>query len=178
MSRTRRALVAAAIVAGLLLLAVPYLRASRGPQGGSGGQPGQQAPLFSSTDLSGRPVVLSAYRGRPVVLNFWASWCIPCRTEFPVLRQMVARHPDVVLLGVVFQDVDGSARAFMGSEGASWPAVRDPEAQIADAYGVHAKPGIPVSILIGPSGRVVARQYGGLVDQATADAFVNQARAT
>ena len=175
--RARRTLVAATLVVGLAILAIPLLRASKATTGGTGGQPGQQAALFDSTDLSGRPVVLSAYRGHRVILNFWASWCEPCRAEFPVLRQLLARHPDVVVLGVVFQDSDDPARAFLHSEGATWPGVRDPKAQIANAYGVHSKPGIPVSILIDPSGRVVDRRYGPLVDQTSADAFINQSRA-
>jgi cytochrome c biogenesis protein CcmG, thiol:disulfide interchange protein DsbE len=172
-ARGRRALVLAVLLVGLLLLAVPFLRATKGSTSGTGGQPGQQAPLFASTDLSGRPVALATYRGHRVILNFWASWCEPCRAEFPVLRQMLTRHPDVVVLGVVFQDSDDPARAFLSAEGATWPGVRDPKAQIADAYGVHAKPGIPVSILIDPTGRVVDRRYGPFVDQASVDAFVN-----
>jgi cytochrome c biogenesis protein CcmG/thiol:disulfide interchange protein DsbE len=165
--------VGAVVVAGLVLLSVPYLRAARSP---SGAQLGQTAPLFVSTDLSGQPVVLNAERGHRVILNFWASWCVPCRGEFPVLKQLVTRHPDVVVLGVVFQDVDGPAGAFMRSQGATWPGVRDPHAQIANAYGVHAKPGIPVSILIDGAGKIRARQYGALTDQAAADAFINQGR--
>lgn len=172
-ARSRRALLLAVVLVGLLLLAVPYLRATKGSTSGTGGQPGQQGPLFASTDLTGRPVALAAYRGHRVVLNFWASWCEPCRAEFPVLRQMLTRHPDVVVLGVVFQDSDDPARGFLIAEGATWPAVRDPRAQIADAYGVHAKPGIPVSILIDPTGRVVDRRYGPFVDQASIDAFVD-----
>ncbi len=173
-ARSRRALVAAVVLVGLLLLAIPLLRASKGATSGTGGQPGQQAPLFASTDLSGQPVVLGAYRGHRVILNFWASWCEPCRAEFPVLRQMLTRHPDVVVLGVVFQDSDDPARAFQRAEGATWPGVRDPKAQIANAYGVHSKPGIPVSILVDPAGRVIVRRYGAFVDQASIDAFVNQ----
>ena len=170
--RLRRTLILAGVLVALLLLAIPYLRSTKGTVSG------QQAPLFASTDLGGHPIVLSAYRGHRVVLNFWSSTCVPCRSEFPVLRQMLARHPDVVLLGVVFQDFDGPARTFMQGEGATWPGVRDPKGQIANAYDVHNKPGIPVSILIDPAGRIVERQYGPLVDQASADAFVNRAAPT
>jgi len=145
---------------------------------GAGAEVGQPAPLFASTDLSGRPLALSTYRGHRVVLNFWASWCQPCRAEFPVLRQMTSQHPDVVVLGVVFQDSVDPARAFMGAEGATWPGVRDPKAQIADAYGVHAKPGIPVSILIDPAGRVREVHYGALADEAAAEAFLGKAGLT
>jgi cytochrome c biogenesis protein CcmG/thiol:disulfide interchange protein DsbE len=176
MSRTRRRIVVALVLVGVVLLAIPFLRAAKGPSGGSGGQPGQQAPDFASTDLTGKPVALSAYRGHRVILNFWASWCQPCRSEFPVLQQLLTRNADVVVLGVVFEDADSPARTFLRAEGATWPGVRDPKAQIADAYGVRAKPGIPVSILIDRSGRVVDHRYGPLLDQASADAFVAQAR--
>ncbi|MDQ1415107.1 MAG: cytochrome c biosis protein CcmG, thiol:disulfide interchange protein DsbE [Acidimicrobiaceae bacterium] len=175
-SRTRRGLVGAVIAVGVVLVAVPFLRAAKGPSGGTGGERGQQAPDFVSTDLGGQPVRLSSYRGRPVILNFWASWCQPCRAEFPVLRQLQSRNSDVVILGVVFDDADNPARAFLRSEGATWPGIRDPKAQIAGAYGVHAKPGIPVSILVDRSGRVVDHRYGPLVDQAAADAFIQEAR--
>ena len=171
MSLARRALFVATIGAGLLLVVAVFLRATGSGTGGSG-LVGRAAPLFDSKDLAGHPVVLGDYKGRRVVLNFWASWCQPCRTEFPVLQQLESRHPDVAVLGVVFQDADDPARAFLKAEGATWPGVRDPKSQIAGAYDVHAKPGIPVSILIDASGRVRAYQYGPLVDAAAADAFI------
>jgi cytochrome c biogenesis protein CcmG/thiol:disulfide interchange protein DsbE len=158
------------ILAAVGVLAVSL---SRGATGGL--TVGQSAPQFVSTDLSGQPVVLGAFLGRTVILNFWASWCIPCRTEFPVLQHLLARHPGVVVLGVVFEDTDNSARAFLQAEGATWPGVRDPRAQIADAYGVHAKPGIPVSVVIDTGGRVRGYNFGPLSDQAAADAFVAKA---
>jgi cytochrome c biogenesis protein CcmG, thiol:disulfide interchange protein DsbE len=175
MSRIRRSLIAAVVGAGVILLGFAVLRPA---SGGSAGAVGQSAPLFSSIDLSGRPVLLSSYRGRRVILNFWASWCIPCRSEFPVLKQLQVEHPDVVVLGVVFEDTAASARSFMASQGAGWPAVQDPKSQIADAYGVHAKPGIPVSVLVDPSGQIRARRYGALGNQAAADAFIAQSPAT
>lgn len=162
------------VVVLLILLAIPLLRATKGTSGTAGGAAvGHAAPLFVSTDLSGREVALASYRGRRVVLNFWASWCVPCRAEFPVLKELQTRHPDVVVLGVVFEDVSSAAGGFMQAQGATWPAVQDPRAQISNAYAVYAKPGIPVSILIDASGRIRRRQYGALGDQAAADAFVD-----
>ena len=149
-----------------------------GRASGTGSQPGPAAPLFDSTDLAGKPVRLADYRGHRVVLNFWASWCVPCRTEFPVLKRLIQIHPDVVVLGVVFDDSDGPAGAFFRSENATWRAVRDPKGQIAGAYQVHAKPGIPVSVLIDASGRVRDRRFGPMADDAAAAAFVGQASAT
>jgi cytochrome c biogenesis protein CcmG/thiol:disulfide interchange protein DsbE len=135
------------------------------------------APLFRTFDLDGHRVALADYRGHRVVLNFWASWCVPCRQEFPLLRELRARHPDVVVLGVVFQDGDSSARGFMKSQRATWPGLRDPAGQIANAYGVHPKPGIPISVLVGPDGTIRARQVGPLPDAAGVDHFIGLAPA-
>jgi len=177
---SRRVVLAAVVGAVIVLVAVTLFRAApaSGPSGTTGGQPGQLAPLFQSTDVNGRPVALADDRGHRVLLNFWASWCIPCRTEFPVLKRLLAAHPDVIVLGVVFDDSDSAAAAFIRSQGATWPGVRDPRAQIAGAYDVHAKPGIPVSILIDPSGRVRGRQAGPLTDDQAAADFIAQAPAS
>src|SRR5437763_248240 len=77
---------------------------------------GKAAPAFITTDLQGARVGLSDYAGKRVLLNFWASWCGPCRDEFPVLRQVAASHPDVQVLGVVFEDAQGPAAAFMNDQ--------------------------------------------------------------
>jgi cytochrome c biogenesis protein CcmG/thiol:disulfide interchange protein DsbE len=159
----RRAAVAAVLVAGLAIGGYFLFR----PVSGSGASGlGGPAPLFESTDLNGHPVRLADDRGRPVLLNFWASWCEPCRQEFPVLSRLVADRPDVVLLGVVFQDGDGAARRFMADHAAGWPGVRDPEGQVADAYGVRPKPGIPQTILVDASGRLVGHHAGPFLTEA------------
>jgi cytochrome c biogenesis protein CcmG/thiol:disulfide interchange protein DsbE len=160
---------AVAVIAGVVVLVLLVVPSS----GSSKGNVGTHAPLFVSTDLDGHRVALSDYRGRRVLLNFWASWCVPCRSEFPILKQLQATHPDLALLGIVFEDSDASARSFLRAEGATWPGVRDPNGQLASAYGVHPKPGIPVSIVIGPSGRIQGRQLGPLPNQAAADQFVD-----
>ncbi len=123
------------------------------------------APTFSAVDLQGKPVRLVDYRGRTVLLNFWASWCIPCRKEFPLLREVEGTTVDgteVAVLGVVFNDQPAPAADFMREQKASWPGLQDPEGKIADAYDVALRPGIPVTVLIDPLGRLAERHVGEL----------------
>ena len=170
--RRAAAIAAVVVVAGL----GGYLLFRPGASGTGAGLAGigRPAPLFESSDLGGRPVRLADDLGHPVLLNFWASWCQPCRQEFPVFAQLRSDRPDVVVLGVVFQDSDGNARQFMADHGASWPGVRDPKGQIADAYGVQPKPGIPITFLVDRSGRLVARHLGPFTTEADLMQFLGQ----
>jgi cytochrome c biogenesis protein CcmG/thiol:disulfide interchange protein DsbE len=121
--------------------------------GGLGGGSGPQvigghplldrpAPGFVLQDLDGRDVSLSEFRGRPLLVYFWASWCLPCRTEFPLLKAALAAHAGegLAALGIVFKDSATSAARFMSAEGASWPALVDPDGAVAAAYAVSAPP--------------------------------------
>lgn len=94
------------------------------------------------------------------MLNFWAAWCVPCRKEFPLLKQV--HGGDAVVLGVVYQDSKRAAAAFMRDQGANWPGLIDPEGDIARAYDVGAKPGLPVTIAIDAKGALVKRHIGEL----------------
>lgn len=120
---------------------------------------GDRAPDFSLADLNGAPVRLTDYAGSPVLVNFWASWCIPCREEFPLLSAALDDHADIglVVIGVVYRDRSEAARAFADEMGADWPIVMDPGEAVARAYGVY---GPPESWLIAPDGTVVGRQIG------------------
>jgi len=138
---------------------------------------GRPAPAFTSTDLDGHPVRLADFAGKRVLLNFWASWCVPCRKEFPVLRAAVAAHPDDLrVLGVVFNDGTTPAAEFVRQQHATWPSVVDPRHQVADAYGVGAKPGIPVTVLIDGRGVVRTRHIGPLTDAADVDRLLAGAK--
>lgn len=134
--------------------------ALRPAPGDGGGGARRLAPTFATFDLKGEPVRLVDYRGKVVVLNFWASWCVPCRKEFPLLKQV--HGGDVAVLGVVYQDSKRAAAAFMRQQGATWPGLIDPKGQIAKAYGVAAKPGIPVTVAIDARGALVKRHIGEL----------------
>ena len=120
---------------------------------------GDRAPDFALADLNGEPVRLADYAGRPVLVNFWASWCLPCVEEFPLLAAALDEHADIglVVIGIVYRDRSEAARAFADQIGADWPLAMDPGEAVARAYGVY---GPPESWLIGPDGRVVSRQIG------------------
>ena len=103
---------------------------------------GARAPAFSLSrvDAPGK-LDLASLRGKPVVLNFWASWCVPCKGEAPMLEQawQQYRKQGVVFLGVDYHDVTGDARTFLSHHGVTYPTVQDGSGKIADSYGVSAR---------------------------------------
>ena len=123
---------------------------------------GKAAPPVAGRNLAGGESSLARLRGRFVLLNFFASWCPPCRTESPELVRFAYSHPhgqQVAVLGVVYGDTAANAAAFERQVGATWPSVVDPGERIAISYGVDDP---PQSFLIAPDGRVVDRILGGV----------------
>ncbi|MEO7804006.1 MAG: TlpA disulfide reductase family protein [Actinomycetota bacterium] len=127
---------------------------------------GQVAPEVGDLKLSG-------FAGQPVIVNFWASWCIPCRKEFPLFADATLKYPDLVVLGVVFDDSSKAAEGFMRQQGASWRAIADADGTIAKTYGVGRPPGIPQSFFVDSGGVLVARAFGELTE-ATLAANLNK----
>jgi len=120
---------------------------------------GSAAPGFSLPTLDGRHVALAQLAGHPVVVNFWASWCHPCRQEFPLLRAALARHrPEgLVIVGVSFQDIPSDARAFVRQEHADWIFATDADGAVAAAYGVRP---VPETFYIRRDGTLARRRFG------------------
>ncbi len=135
---------------------------------------GQAAPVFNAPSVTGGRLTLTSERGKTVLLNFWASWCVPCQAEFPVLKRAESRLPGVVVVGVVFNDSVGAAAAFMRAQHADWTSVHD-NGQIASAYGVGNKPGIPVTVVIDAKGTVRAYHLGGFASDSELDTTLKQA---
>ena len=122
---------------------------------------GAPAPAFSLTALDGSPVRLEELAGRPVIVNFWASWCAPCVREFPLLEEARAAHDadGLAVIGIVYDDRADAAQAFMADNGAGWTAATDPGGDVARAYGIY---GPPETFFIGRDGIVAGHQIGEL----------------
>jgi cytochrome c biogenesis protein CcmG, thiol:disulfide interchange protein DsbE len=119
---------------------------------------GGPAPALVGVTLeTHQPVTLAAYRGRAVIVSFFASWCDPCRQEAPALRRFAASHPSVQLVGVAFEDQSTSAVAFAKREGWTWPLLADASGSIAATWRVGA---IPTTFLIDRGGRIVETKFG------------------
>ena len=129
----------------------------------------QPAPDFRlETVDGGDPVALSDFRGRPVIVNFWASWCLPCREEFPLLLEARQRHrvEGLEILGVVHDDGPQAAAAFAATHGADWPLLLDPDDSVWNAY--HGAL-LPITYYVDRDGIVRAVSYGpppsGVLDE-------------
>ena len=113
---------------------------------------GQGTPTFELEALSGSPVSLASLRGRPLLLNFWASWCEPCRAEMPSLELLEARHASAGLkvLAINFRETDGTVKRFVEQTGLSLTVLRDRDGGVARDYGVKI---YPTTIAVDRAGR-------------------------
>ena len=118
------------------------------------------APLFTLPSLRGpERIALADFRGRVVVLNFFASWCAPCALEAADLQRawVASQERGVVFLGVAIQDEEKAAQAFLTRHGITYPAAFDGDGSVMQAYGIT---GIPTTVFIDPTGRITGRHAG------------------
>ena len=123
---------------------------------------GGPAPTFALPDLTDPSATLSLaqLRGRPVLVNFWASWCVPCRKEMPVLEATYRRVGGrVAFLGVDTNDTRAAALSFLRQTGVTYPSAYDPHGTAATAYGLF---GLPTTVFVSPEGRILERNVGAL----------------
>jgi cytochrome c biogenesis protein CcmG/thiol:disulfide interchange protein DsbE len=134
--------------------------------------PPRPAPALKLADLAGKVHDLADYRGRVVVLNFWATWCVPCFQEHPLLvgaaRSLGERARFV---GVIYEDSEEQVRAFLARQGSAYPSLVDPGSRTAIAFGVF---GVPETYFIDAEGKIAAKHIGPL-DAASLEAKLRQA---
>ena len=142
----------------VILVAFLWVGLSRDPREVPSPLIGKPAPTFTLREVgTGRAVDLAQLRGKPVVINFWATWCGPCWEEHPVLVANAKLRPDVQFLGVVFQDSEEKILGFLQQRGSSYPTIVDDRGKTAIAYGVG---GVPETFFLNEHGYIVAKFSG------------------
>ncbi len=163
----RQALLLGSLIAVLGVLAFVTVRSNR-PESISvalarGRTP--EAPRFLLPHLDGKgTIALASLRGSVVVINFWASWCTPCRAEAPALEATWRRYRDqnVVVLGINVQDLVPEALRFVRETRTTYPMVRDKDNTVHRAYGLT---GLPETFFVDRSGKIVHKFRGGVPDR-------------
>jgi cytochrome c biogenesis protein CcmG/thiol:disulfide interchange protein DsbE len=118
------------------------------------------APAFALKALNGDTVALASLRGRPVVLNFWATWCYPCQAEHELLQRAAREFGDKVhFIGIIYQDDSERMRAHLQARANNYPQLEDPASVTAIDYGVG---GVPETFILDAAGQVVHKQSGVL----------------
>ena len=131
----------------------------------------EPAPAVTAPALDGgEPVRLAALRGRPVVLNFWASWCEPCTDEMPVLVTFAREHPGLAVVGLAVNDRRADSLRFARQVGADFTLGVDRDADVAARFGAS---GLPVTAIIDREGRVATTVFGP-ISRETLDGFADQ----
>jgi len=174
-ARRRTVVLAAAVLAVLLAVLV-----ATWPGGGNGGvttatgnanavlyEAGHRplAPGFTGTTLTGSRLSFTAYRGQVVVVNFWGSWCVPCREEAPILAAVAARYrPDgVSFLGVDVRDTTASAQAFARGFHIPYPSVSDPGSVITQDFTARVPiAGTPTTLVVDRTGHIAGAVFGAV----------------
>ena len=152
----------AVLVVAFFALMAYGLANRESPTGRSGvTRVGKPAPQFSMTLLSGGEFRLEDHAGSPLVINFWASWCPPCRDESPGFERVWQKYRDsgVQFVGVDIQDTQEEAARYVEEFGLTFPNGRDPDGKITVEYGVI---GLPVTFFIGANGIVEGRWVGAV----------------
>lgn len=165
--RIARVLMGAALLAALMALPA-FDGWSMGPRVPT---VGMQAEDFHLTDLEGKSQSLSQYRGKIVLVNFWATWCKPCTTEMPAMQTAYDKLRDkgFVVLAVNELEDDAKVREHIKQYGHTFPVLMDHDNKVANQFGVF---GLPVSVFIDQEGRVQEYIKGGLLTEQKIDEAV------
>ncbi|RJF72044.1 TlpA family protein disulfide reductase [Deinococcus cavernae] len=134
---------------------------------------GKAAPVFTLADTKGTSHDLAALKGQgPVVVNFWASWCGPCRQESPLFARVSNAPSNVTFLGVLYNDQTAPAEKFAAEYGLKYPTLLDPGSKVAMKYGIGQ---VPVTYIVDPQGKIVYHKLGPVTDENEFRAALRQA---
>jgi cytochrome c biogenesis protein CcmG/thiol:disulfide interchange protein DsbE len=123
----------------------------------------EAAPDFSVALFDGETFQLGAYKGKPVLINFLASWCMPCREEIPILNQVYREYTtDVAFIAIAVGDTEEKAKKFVEELNLSFPAGIDRSGEIEEAYGVY---GVPTTLFIDEKGIISYRHPGSVTER-------------
>lgn len=167
----------------LLTLAITACPAGSGPAAACASdrvlREGDQLPdcTFPLIDGSGE-LSLESLRGEPLVLNFWASWCLPCLKEMPALDRFARAHPDIRMLGanpVINGETEAAAAHYFEERDVSYESIIDRDGQLYGHFNSVMRPVMPLTVIVDEDGTVVARHFGELdeagLEQKVADAL-------
>jgi len=155
-------LVLAVVIAGFTVFLATGLIGRSSATGRSGEElVGKAPPWFAAPKIDGGIVTLDQYQGSPLIINFWASWCPPCRDETPDIEDMWKSRMDegLVVIGVNVQDSEEEAKNYLSEFSVTFPNVLDSDGRITVEYGVT---GLPVTFFISRDGRVAGRWVGSI----------------
>ena len=160
---------ALALVLGLLGLLVWKIAKDDAPVA----RVGEPVPRFDLPTLSGDArVVVADYVGKPMVINFWATWCVPCRTEAPLLERAAKRYEDrVVFIGVDVRDFNGDAKDFVAEHDLTYLIAYDGPATLWEPWGIT---GLPETFFVDQGGTIVAHKVGEITDEAELDETIRK----
>jgi cytochrome c biogenesis protein CcmG/thiol:disulfide interchange protein DsbE len=160
---TRSSLIGLGLVVLIVVLLAVGVSLRPRSSGGTGPAPivGREAPNFSLNDTTGRIVSLSTFRGRPVLLNFWATWCIPCRTEMPLINRAYEAHrKDLRVLAVDLQEPSSDVNHFARSYHLAFTPLLDSSGSVSDLYRLSPNGPKPVTFWVDRSGKIRFIHYG------------------
>ena len=160
----------ACAVVGLIVAVIALLSFGVIDKGEQAIAVGDPAPEPELTDLqTGEPASLADYRGQWVVLNFWSSWCEPCREESPDLQAFQEENPGVAVVGVNLEDASDDAKGFVSELGLTYPQLRAADSRaLRESYGSVAR---PENFLIDPEGTIAVIQRGPVTGEVLDEAF-------
>jgi peroxiredoxin len=150
----------AKLLSGLVALCVILAACGSGQSGPAAGlDVGQTAPTFQAQLVIGQPISLESQRGKIVLLNFWATWCGPCREEMSYFQTLAQKYgeKDLKVLAINFQEKPDTITRFTDKLGLKLDVALDPKGEINRLYGVNQ---YPVSYVVGRDGKILARQFG------------------